>query len=200
MLSALSPYARRLPTWVVYVALALPAPWVLYLGMTGGLGPEPIKALEHELGQWALWLLIAGLAVTPLRRHLGLNLLKFRRALGLMAFYYVTLHLLTWLVLDVQIPAQIWADIVKRPYITVGMAAFVLMIPLAATSTNGAIRALGRRWRQLHRLVYGVALLGAVHFVMLVKGFQLEPLLYLLAIVILLALRLPGFRLRTSAA
>ena len=106
-----------------------------------------------------------------------------------MAFFYVSAHLLVWLVLDVQIVSQIWADILKRPYITVGMAAFVLMIPLAATSTNRAIRALGARWRKLHRLTYMVALLGALHFVMLVKGFQLEPLVYMGIVIGLLALR-----------
>ena len=193
MLGGLNTYVRRVPTWVVYLGLALPAPWLLYLGLTGGLGPEPIKALEHELGLWALWLLIAGLCVTPLRRHAGLNLLKYRRALGLMAFYYVTLHLLTWLVLDVQILSQIWADIEKRPYITVGMLAFLLMIPLAATSSNRAIRTLGPNWRRLHRLTYGVALLGALHFVMLRKGLQLEPLLYMGGVAALLVLRLPGW-------
>ncbi|WP_425074238.1 protein-methionine-sulfoxide reductase heme-binding subunit MsrQ [Sagittula sp. S175] len=193
MLGGLNTYVRRVPTWVVYLGLAVPAPWLLYLGLTGGLGPEPIKALEHELGLWALWLLIAGLCVTPLRRHAGLNLLKYRRALGLMAFYYVTLHLLTWLVLDVQILSQIWADIVKRPYITVGMLAFLLMIPLAATSSNRAIRTLGPNWRRLHRLTYGVALLGALHFVMLRKGLQLEPLLYMGGVAALLVLRLPGW-------
>ncbi|GAA4227914.1 sulfoxide reductase heme-binding subunit YedZ [Sagittula marina] len=190
-MQALNAYVRRVPTWMVYLGLALPAPWLLYLGLTGGLGVEPIKALEHELGKWALWLLIAGLAITPLRKHAGINLLKFRRAIGLMAFYYVALHLLVWLVLDVQQPSQIWADIVKRPYITVGMGAFVLMIPLAITSSNRAIRALGSRWRQLHKVTYAVALLGALHFVMLVKGFQIEPILYMALIASLLALRLP---------
>ncbi|MEQ5871931.1 protein-methionine-sulfoxide reductase heme-binding subunit MsrQ [Sagittula sp. NFXS13] len=190
-MQALNAYVRRVPTWMVYLGLALPVPWLLYLGLTGGLGVEPIKALEHELGKWALWLLIAGLAITPLRKHAGVNLLKFRRAIGLMAFYYVALHLLVWLVLDVQQPSEIWADIVKRPYITVGMGAFVLMIPLAITSSNRAIRALGSRWRQLHKVTYAVALLGVLHFVMLVKGFQIEPILYMALIASLLALRLP---------
>lgn len=195
---AFNTFARRVPTWVVYVALALPAPWFVYLGATGGLGVEPIKALEHELGQWALWLLIAGLTVNPLRRHASVNLLKFRRALGLMAFYYVALHLLVWLVLDVQILSQIWADIVKRPYITIGMAAFVLMLPLVATSNNWSIRKLGPRWRQLHKVTYAVALMGALHFVMLAKGFQLEPLFYMAAVIGLLGLRWPQRRRQTA--
>lgn len=181
---------RKLPVWVVYLVLVLPPFWYLYLGLTGGLGVEPIKALEHELGELALIFLIIGLAVTPLRRFLGLNLMKFRRAIGVMTFYYVACHLLVWLVLDVQDPARIWADIVKRPYITVGMAAFVLLLPLAATSNNLSVRELGPTWRKLHKLVYPAAVLGAVHFVMLAKGFQIEPLIYLAIIMVLLALRL----------
>jgi sulfoxide reductase heme-binding subunit YedZ len=201
LVDAVNRAARRLPVWLVYLALALPAPWLFWLGLTGGLGVEPIKALEHEYGRLALQLLIAGLCITPLRRFAGVNLLRFRRAIGLMAFFYVSAHLLVWLLLDVQLLGQIWADIVKRPYITVGMGAFVLMLPLAATSNNRAVRALGARWRQLHRLTYGVALLGALHFVMLVKGFQIEPLLYGAAVLALLLLRaLPKARPRARAA
>jgi methionine sulfoxide reductase heme-binding subunit len=182
---------RRVPVWLVYLAGLLPAPWLLYLGLTGGLGVEPIKALEHELGLLALQLLIAGLAVTPLRRLAGINLIRFRRAIGVLAFTYVALHLLVWLVLDVQLLSRMWEDVIKRPYITIGMTGFVLMIPLVLTSNNAAVRWLGPRWRQLHKLTYLVVLLGAVHFVMLRKGFQIEPLAYLAAVVILLALRLP---------
>ncbi len=182
---------RRIPIWAVYLLGALPAPWLFYQGMTGGLGVEPIEALEHEFGELALQLLILGLAISPLRRFVGLNLMKFRRAIGVLTFSYVALHLLIWLVLDVQIPSQIWADIIKRPYITVGMAAFVLLLPLAITSNNWSVRRLGPRWRKLHRLVYPAAILGALHYVMLAKGFQIEPLIYLATILVLLALRLP---------
>ncbi|KUF10430.1 protein-methionine-sulfoxide reductase heme-binding subunit MsrQ [Pseudoponticoccus marisrubri] len=187
--------ARRVPTWILYLLLFLPAPYYVWQGMTGALGVEPVRTLEHLLGEMALQLLIAGLCITPLRRHLGVNLLRFRRAIGLMAFFYVTLHLLVWLVLDVQIAAQIWADILKRPYITIGMAGFGLLIPLALTSNNWAVRRLGPRWRQLHKLTYGAVLLGGVHYLMLSKGFQLEPLLYLAAILGLLSLRLRFGRL-----
>ncbi|MDX2484443.1 MAG: protein-methionine-sulfoxide reductase heme-binding subunit MsrQ [Pseudodonghicola sp.] len=187
-------WLRRVPVWAVYLLGVLPAPVLLYWGLTGGLGVEPIKALEHDLGALALQLLIAGLAITPLRRRLGLNLMKFRRAIGLLAFFYISLHLLTWLLLDVQIPSQIWGDIVKRPYITVGMAGFVLLLPLALTSNNRALRWLGPLWRRLHRLVYPAVLLGAVHFVMLRKGLQIEPLIYLAVVLALLALRLPMAR------
>jgi len=191
---------RRLPTWVIYLLGALPAPWLFYQGLTGGLGVEPIKALEHEYGELALQLLVLGLAITPLRKHVGINLLKFRRAVGLLCFFYVTCHLLVWLVLDVQLPGQIWADILKRPYITIGMTGFVLLLPLALTSNNWSIRKLGPIWRKLHKVVYVVALLGAAHFIMLVKGVQLEPLLYLAVIVGLLLLRLPSRRRSASGS
>lgn len=182
--------ARRVPVWALWFVGLAPAGWFFYLGLTGGLGAEPINALEHELGAVALKLVVAGLAITPLRRHLGVNLLRFRRAIGLLAFAYVSLHLAVWLLLDVQDAARIWADIVKRPYVTIGFAAFLLMIPLAATSNDLSLRRLGPRWRRLHRLVYPIAVLAAVHFIWLSKGFQLEPLIYLAAILGLLALRL----------
>jgi sulfoxide reductase heme-binding subunit YedZ len=182
-------HQRRVPTWPFYAGLALVPFWWLYLGLTGGLGVEPINELEHRLGEAGLQLLIASLAVTPLRRVAGINLIRFRRMLGLMTFYFVSLHLLVWLVLDVQIPAQIWADIVKRPYVTIGFVAFLLMIPLAVTSNNLSVRKLGPSWRRLHQLTYAVAVLGAVHFIWLSKGFQIEPLIYLGVILGLLALR-----------
>ncbi|MEL6596540.1 MAG: protein-methionine-sulfoxide reductase heme-binding subunit MsrQ [Pseudomonadota bacterium] len=182
--------ARRLPAWPIYIVGLIPAVWLFYLGLTGGLGPEPVKALEHEYGLIALQLLIGGLAITPLRKYAGVNLLKFRRAVGVLAFIYVTLHLLVWLVLDVQIVSQILKDIYKRPYITIGMVGFLVMLPLAVTSNNWSVRKLGgAAWRRLHQLTYAAVILGAVHFVMLSKGFQLEPLLYLGAALGLVALR-----------
>ncbi|WP_298968309.1 protein-methionine-sulfoxide reductase heme-binding subunit MsrQ [uncultured Roseobacter sp.] len=187
-------FARRVPTWGLYILCLLPVPWLLYLAQTGGLGREPIKALEHELGEIALQLLIIGLTITPLRRLLGVNLLKFRRALGLLAFTYVALHLLVWLVLDVGILSQIWADILKRPYITIGMVGFILLLPLAVTSNNWSVRKLGAGWRKLHRLSYLAVLLGGAHYIMLTKTWAAEPLLYMAAILGLLALRLPKVR------
>ncbi len=190
-MQTLNSILRRIPVWAVYLLGGLPAPWLFYQGLTGGLGVDPIEALEHRYGELALQLLIVVLAISPARRLLGLNLLKFRRALGVLTFAYVSMHLLVWLVLDVQVPSQIWADIVKRPYITVGMAAFVLMLPLAVTSNNLSVRRLGARWRSLQRLVYPAAILGGLHYVMLAKGFQIEPVIYLSLIVGLLVLRLP---------
>ncbi|ATF19764.1 protein-methionine-sulfoxide reductase heme-binding subunit MsrQ [Phaeobacter gallaeciensis] len=183
---------RAVPVWLVYVAGVLPAGVLFYQGLSGALGAEPIKALEHEYGELALQLLVATLAITPLRRLLGLNLMRFRRAIGLLCFFYVSCHLLVWLLLDVQLLGQILADILKRPYITIGMAGFMLMLPLALTSNGISVRRLGARWRPLHRLTYPAAVLGALHYVMLAKGFQLEPLIYMAVILLLLALRLPS--------
>lgn len=183
---------RRVPTWIVYVVGGAVPFWYLYLGLTGGLGPEPVKALEHALGLLALQMMVAVLAVTPLRNLTGVSLVKFRRALGLLTFFYVLCHLLVWFFLDVQFVDAIWKDITKRPYITIGMVAFVVMLPLAATSTNRAIRKMGPvAWRRLHQLTYVAAILGAVHFVMLTKTWQAEPLIYLGAICALLAWRFP---------
>ncbi len=183
---------RKVPGWLVYTLGALPFAWLVVQLFTGGLGVDPVKALEHRLGEIGLQFLIAGLAVTPLRRLTGVNLLKHRRAIGLLGFFYVFAHLLVWLVLDIQLLwGQIWADILKRPYITIGMLAFVLMVPLAITSNNASLRRIGAAaWRRLHRLTYAVVLLGAVHFVMVVKGWQVEPFIYLGIIVALLLLRI----------
>ncbi|WP_375698866.1 protein-methionine-sulfoxide reductase heme-binding subunit MsrQ [Pseudophaeobacter sp. TrK17] len=200
MIDAINTALRRLPTWVLYLLGSLYPVWLLYLGMTGGLGADPVKALEHELGERALQLLILGLAVTPLRRFVGVNLIRFRRALGLLTFTYVALHLLVWLLLDVQIVSQILADIAKRPYITIGMAGLVLMVPLALTSNDASVKRLGRKWKRLHLLTYPAAFLGGLHYVMLAKGFQIEPLIYLTVIVVLLALRLFGFVVRSFVA
>jgi len=183
---------RALPAWPIYIAAPLPIAWLYYRGLNGGLGVDPVKVIEHQIGLWALQLLILGLAITPLRRFTGISLLKFRRAVGLAAFFYVVAHLLTWLVLDIQfLWDQIGRDILKRPYITIGMAAFALMIPLAATSFNRAVRRMGAAaWSRLHKLTYAVVALGAVHYVMVVKGWQIEPILYLFAVVALLASRI----------
>jgi len=184
---------RRLPTWPVYVLGLTPVLWFAWQIATGhGLGVDPTKTLEHEVGKWGLKFLVAVLCVTPLRRLTGISLLKFRRALGLLAFFYVALHLLVWLSLDIQFYwGQIGADILKRPYITIGMAGFVAMVPLALTSTNRAVRRLGAaRWQRLHRLTYFAALSGAVHYLMLVKSWPPEPITYLAIVLALLAIRL----------
>ena len=182
---------RRVPAWPIYIFAPLFGIWDFYQGLTGGLGPEPIKALEQELGRFTLQLFIVVLAITPLRNATKISLVKYRRALGLMVFFYVCVHLSVWLFLDVQDAGAIWKDIVKRPYVTMGMSAFALLIPLAITSNNRSLRKLGPVvWRKLHWLVYPAVVLGGIHFVWLRKGWQIEPLLYLLVIVLLLATRI----------
>ena len=196
LVSHLNGLARRLPTWPVYVLTFAVIGWYFIRALNGHYLPDPVRVLEHEYGRLSLQLLIATLAVTPLLRFTRLNLLRFRRALGLASFFFALAHLLVWVVLDMQMWRLIVEEIVKRPYITLGMAAFVLMIPLTATSNNASIRLLKARWRALHRLVYPLALLAAVHFVLIRKGFQIEPLIYLGLIggLLLLRLKLPTAR------
>ncbi|MEL6380806.1 MAG: sulfoxide reductase heme-binding subunit YedZ, partial [Pseudomonadota bacterium] len=115
LVDGINRWARKVPTWAVYIVYLIPVPVLLYMGVTGGLGVDPVKALEHELGEIALQLVIIGLCISPLRRFFGINLIKFRRTMGVLAFTYVALHLLVWAVLDVQALDRVWADIVKRP-------------------------------------------------------------------------------------
>lgn len=189
MIERINTWARKVPTWLVYILYIIPVPVLLYQGINGALGPDPVKALEHELGEIALQLLIIGLTFTPLRRFLKLNLLKFRRTFGVLAFTYVVLHLLVWAILDVQSLSAVWADIVKRPFITIGMASLVLLLPLALTSNNWSMRKLGPRWRKLHRLTYPAVILGGVHYIMVKKVWEVEPLVYLAVILVLIAMR-----------
>ena len=181
---------RRVPAWPIYILALFPGIWDFYLGFTGGLGPEPIKSLEQELGRFTLQMFIAVLAITPFRNYTKINLIKYRRSLGIMIFVYVAIHLSVWLFLDVQDFGAVWKDIVKRPYVTFGMISFVALIPLVLTSNNLSLRKLGPVvWRRLHLLTYPAIFLGGVHFVWLRKGWQVEPLTYLLIIVLLLLTR-----------
>jgi sulfoxide reductase heme-binding subunit YedZ len=165
------------------------------LGVAGlSLGANPVEELMHRLGKWGLRFLLITLAVTPLRRLTGKNwLLRFRRMLGLFAFFYILLHFLTYAGLDQRFdfPAII-EDVAERPYITIGFTALLLLIPLAVTSTNGMMRRLGRRWQKLHRLVYPIAILGVWHFYWQVKLDTLEPLIYAAILAVLLGYRLKG--------
>ena len=183
--------ARRLPPGAIYLVALLPPGWLVWAAATGGLGIDPVKEMEHRLGLWGLQLLVAGLCVTPLRRFAGVNLIRFRRAIGLVAFFYILLHLMVWLVLDMGLLwDQALNDIAKRPYVTMGMAGFAALVPLALTSNDWALRRLGPvRWRRLHRLTYLAALAGGVHYLWLVKAWPLEPFLYIGAILALLGLR-----------
>lgn len=187
----LNPRLRKFPTWPVYLSLLVPAGVYFYWAVTNQLGADPLQVLERQLGKWTLQLLILTLLVTPLRKWTGINLLKFRRAFGLLAFTYVCLHLLTWLVLDKQFFwDEILRDLYKRPYIIIGMTAFVVLVPLAVTSNNFSIRRLGgAAWNKLHRLAYVAIILGAVHYMMVVKAWPLEPILYVIGCVALVMVR-----------
>ena len=187
---------RRVPTWVLYTLLSLPALYLTYALFTNQLGSDPIRAYEREIGQWALKLIMVGLMVTPLRDWFKLNLIKYRRAIGVMAFLYVFLHLTAYLILDQSlIFAEIWKDIVKRPYITFGMASAVMMLPLVITSNNWSIRKLGpAKWNKLHKLVYFVGIGTVMHYLLLTKTWQLEPMLYVLVLFGLLTHRVLKLR------
>ncbi len=157
-----------------------------------GLGANPIEELLHQLGRWGLKFLLLSLTITPLRRWTGWNwLIRFRRMLGLFAFFYIVLHFLTYAILDQGLDiAAITEDIVKRPYITLGMAGLLLLIPLALTSTKGMMRRLGKRWQKLHRLVYVSAIVGMWHFYWQVKLDTLDATIYAVVLAVLLITRL----------
>lgn len=199
----LNAQARRVPTWVVYGLGLVPLAMLVWGAVVGGLGPDPVKAIERSLGERGLQFLLASLAITPLRRA-GLNLLRFRRALGLLSFIYVALHLVAWVWLDMGLRwGEMAADLTKRPFVILGMIGFLVMIPLAATSWNGAIRRMGAAaWRRLHKLAYVAILAGAAHLALLSKVWTTEVLVYLGLALGLLALRMApkaGMGRRASA-
>jgi sulfoxide reductase heme-binding subunit YedZ len=196
---------RRLPRWsgqaALCVAASLPALALAVAALRGTLGANPVETLEHETGQWTLRLLLATLAVTPARRAFGWSrLAPYRRTLGLFAFGYCCLHLCVYAFVD------LWGawdtlveDVLERPYITMGFTGFVLLVPLAITSTRAWMRRLGRRWIVLHRLVYAAAVAGCIHFLWLVKADALEPLIYSGVLAVLLGARI-WFQLRHQRA
>jgi len=190
MASTAKPWWRPASVWALYAVGFVPAVWYFWLGATGQIPGNAVKVFEHLLGIWALRFLLATLAVTPLRDLAGVNLLRYRRALGLLAFWYVVMHFLTYMLLDHRLNmAEIVKDIVERPFITIGMASLVLLLPLAATSNNFSIRRLGPKWQSLHRLIYLIVLGGAVHYVMSVKVYTVEPFIYLGLAFLLVAYR-----------
>jgi sulfoxide reductase heme-binding subunit YedZ len=177
----------------LFVLALMPLALLIYRGLNNDLGANPVETINRFTGDWVLRFLLITLAVTPLRRLFGWSaLLRYRRMLGLFAFFYVCLHFLSYAWLDQYFAiTDIVKDVAKRPYITVGFACFLMLIPLAATSTNAMIRRLGaRRWQRLHRLVYLVGVGGIVHFLWLVKSDLREPLIYGAILAILLGFRL----------
>ncbi len=181
---------------IVFALALIPLLRLVWEGFSGGLGANPIARITHQTGLWALTLLLVTLAITPLRRVTGqLWLIQYRRMLGLFAFFYAVLHMLTYVWLDQFFNFRAMLhDIAKRPFITMGSAAFLMLVPLALTSTKSAIRRLGRRWQQLHRLIYLSAVAGVVHFVWLVKKDIRQPLIYAFVLAALL-----GYRVITAA-
>ncbi len=186
----------------MFLICLVPLGQLAYRAYSDDLGANPIDTITRFTGSWALIILLTSLAVTPLRRLTGWNeLVKFRRMLGLFAFFYALLHFSTFLVLDHFFDfARIAKDIIKRPYVTAGFTGFVLMIPLAVTSTSGMIRRLGKRWQQLHRLVYVVAIAGVIHFYWLVKSDIRRPAQYGAVLLLLLGYRLVVIWRKLSAA
>jgi len=200
---SLKPRRRALQPTLVALGL-LPAVWLVYGGLSGGLGADPIETLTHVTGEWALRLLLASLAVTPLRRALGWSgLAPARRTLGLLAFGYATVHLSVYLGLDHFFDwSGIVEDVLERPYVTAGATAFLCLLPLAITSTRGWQRRLGARWVRLHRLVYAAALAAVLHHLWLVKADLRAPLIEATVLALLLAARLwqrPGSATRRQA-
>ena len=193
---------RRLLKPALWLACLAPAAVLAWRTWSNDLGPNPIEEVTHETGNATLILLLVTLAVTPLRRLTGWNALApLRRPLGLFAFFYATLHFATYLVLDQYFAFEyILDDIRERPYITAGTAAFLLLVPLAITSTRGWIRRLGKRWTQLHRLVYASAALGVLHYIWLVKADLRRPLLFAAILGLLLVLRTPPARVALERA
>jgi sulfoxide reductase heme-binding subunit YedZ len=186
---------------IVFIAATLPLVWLVWGVFTGGLGANPIETINRFLGDWALRFLVIGLAITPVRQLTGLSgLARFRRMVGLFAFFYASLHLTNYMAIDQFFDwREIWADVVKRTYITVGMAAFISLLPLALTSSNSMIKRLGgARWRKLHRLVYFAVPAACFHFIMMVKADLREPAVYGAIILLLLAYRVRPSAMRTA--
>jgi len=177
---------------LLFLASLIPLGRLIWLAFSDGLGANPIEFITRSTGTWTLVFLLLTLSITPLRRLTGRNaLIRYRRMLGLFAFFYACLHFTTYIWLDqfFEWPAIV-KDVIKRPFITIGFAAFVLLIPLAATSTQAMQRRLKRRWQQLHRLVYLIAICGVLHYWWLVKKDVTEPAWYALALTLLLGFRL----------
>jgi len=181
----------------IFLLALVPAGRLVWKAFHHGLGPNPIEFITHETGDWILIFLVLTLSITPLRKLLGLpDLIRFRRMLGLFAFFYAFLHFGTWIGLDKFFDwSDMWADVIKRRFITVGFTGFVLMIPLAITSTAGWIRLGGKRWQMLHRLIYLTAIAGVIHYYWLVKSSIRKPVQYGAIVLLLLGYRL-AVRLR----
>lgn len=203
LLSRLSSRSRAVSIWGLYVFGLMPGLWGFWQGASGQIAGDPVRVFEHLLGLWALRFLCLTLAVTPLRQLTDINLLPWRRALGLLAFWYVLAHFAVYLTLDRGMDlSTIAGDLTRRPYIMLGMAGLVMLVPLALTSNRWSMRRLGRRWVRLHRLVYVVLLAGVLHYALSLKVLDGQAIFYLAMASLLLGYRLVrGFaRMRSSTA
>lgn len=195
-LPKLSARGREVSIWLLYAVGFIPGLWGFYQGSTGQIAGDPVRVFEHLLGLWALRFLCLGLAITPLRDLAGINLIAWRRAVGLLAFWYVLAHFAVYLTLDRGLQfGTIFADIVKRPYITLGMAGLLMLVPLALTSNRWSIRRLGSRWNKLHKLVYPILIVSVLHFALSLKAITAEPAFYIATATVLLGYRLIRSRL-----
>lgn len=191
MAAWLNRWLRRIPVWLVWLLGLIPLALLIADTLTGGLGVEPVRDIEHRLGRTALYFLVASLAVTPLLRLTRVNLIRYRRALGLLCFTYAVLHLLAWVSMDMAfLWAQMSRDLIKRPYLFFGMAGFAILLALAVTSNNRAIRYMGMGWRRLHQLIYVAAPLVVLHWIWALKTFPVIPAIWMGVILGLLLVRL----------
>jgi len=191
MIRRINDALRHVPVWAVWLGGAIPFALLVWDTLNGGLGVEPIREIEHRLGRTALYFLVGGLAVTPLLRLTGITLMRYRRALGVLCFAYALPHVLAWVVMDMGLLwGQMARDIIKRPYLLLGLVAFLMLLPLAVTSNALSIRRLGGpSWRGLHKLVYLAAPLAALHWLWALKVNEFAPLFWMGAILVLLGLR-----------
>lgn len=186
---------RRVKIWHAYAILSMPLLFLIYDLLSGQLGIDPMRSIEKNLGITGIYILILTLCITPLSTLTAINLIRFRRAFGLMSFFYIILHFSTWILLDMQLR---WTEIVdsltKKPFIVFGVIGFVLLLPLAATSNNYSMKRLGKYWPKLHKLIYVAIILGGVHYLMMEKTIQNDAIITFIIIVALILLRF--FKLR----
>lgn len=186
---------RRLRSWHIYVSLLVPLLFLTYDLLSGRLGVDPMRAIEKSLGVTAIYILILTLCITPFSTLTGINFIRFRRAFGLMSFFYIILHFSTWLLLDMQLRwVEIAESLTRKPFIVFGMMGFLLLIPLAATSNNYSMKRLGKYWPKLHKLIYAATILGGVHYLMMEKTLQNDAIITFIIIIVLISLRF--FKLR----
>ena len=181
---------RRLRSWHIYVSLLVPLLFLTYDLLSGRLGVDPMRAIEKSLGVTAIYILILTLCITPFSILTGINFIRFRRAFGLMSFFYIILHFSTWLLLDMQLRwVEIAESLTRKPFIVFGMMGFLLLIPLAATSNNYSMKRLGKYWPKLHKLIYAAIILGGIHYLMMEKTLQNDAIITFIIIIALISLR-----------